>query len=495
MKTLRLVGMVLLCLALLLASAGCGQKDIIPPSLPASLTQTTPCDDNTPTFTWDAARDDDSGVDYYLVVIDGGAIEVARTNRNTTTYTLVTAVSDGSHTIEVKAVDKAGNEGAAATLTFVVGAAPAVISGVESVNITVSTADIWWVTNGPATSRVDYGPSTSYGSTTQKDDSLATSHAVTLTGLFPNTLYHYRVESLDCAGHSTISEDHTFTTAKLTVEVSGPISENTTWTSDSTYIAKGNVGVAENVTLTIEPGTVVKFNPDCALQVHGSLIAVGQPGNMIVFTSASDQCQVGNPFCTWGGIQWVYRPTPHSRDIVLSYCVIELADTGLDMGSSGSDSEITHNIIRYCNYGIFWMPVFYTPASMIRQNEIYSNAVGIHTSGSLEGTDISYNAIWDNDIGLRLFGSVLVSHNTVRDNDVGIECRGPLTIQSNNIYSNRKFNLEYTYGDKPLDATMTWWGTTDESVIQQYIRDYYDDITLPVVTYKPYATAPIPDAP
>ena len=58
--------------------------------------------------------------------------------------------------------------------------------------------------------------------------------------------------------------------------VSGAITEDTTWTlAGSPYIVTGNVLVMEGVTLTIEPGVVVKFNSGLALQVDGQLIARG----------------------------------------------------------------------------------------------------------------------------------------------------------------------------------------------------------------------------
>jgi hypothetical protein len=420
------------------------------------------------------------------VSIDGGGIGV--NIGDTTTYALDHALSDGSHTFSVTAVDKAGNAGTAASLAFVVGAAPAIISEVTSSAITVTTAEIGWITNGPATSQVEYGLTAGYGSTTELDDSLVTSHTVSLSGLTPNSLYHYRVNGSDCSGHSTFSGDHTFRTAKLTVEVSGPISENTTWTSDSIYLATGNVGVEEGVTLAIEPGTVVKFNPGCALQVGGNLRAEGQADNMIVLTSASDYA--------WTGIDVLNSASAPYRDVMVSHCVIERANVGLAMGVRSPESEITSNIIRDCSRGIEWLG-FSDQAigGMIRHNEIYSNDFGIYISSV--PVDISYNVIRDNDVGLRATGlpnQVVVSHNTIRDNDVGIDGGGYITLQSNNIYSNQTLNLVFD-ADQPLDATMTWWGTTDESVIQQYIHDYYDDIRLSLVTYKPYATTPIPDAP
>ena len=67
------------------------------------------------------------------------------------------------------------------------------------------TATVTWTTDEPATSRVDYG--TSAGSLTSfvSDGTLTTSHSVELTGLSPDTTYHFRVTSTDAVPNTTIS--------------------------------------------------------------------------------------------------------------------------------------------------------------------------------------------------------------------------------------------------------------------------------------------------
>lgn len=89
-----------------------------------------------------------------------------------------------------------------------------VISEVDSQPST-NSAVITWTTNEPATSQVEYGLNTDYGSLTDLDSNLVTSHSVTITGLVPETLYHYRVRSQDANGNEAISIDHTFTTHPL----------------------------------------------------------------------------------------------------------------------------------------------------------------------------------------------------------------------------------------------------------------------------------------
>jgi hypothetical protein len=88
---------------------------------------------------------------------------------------------------------------------------PPVISNVQATAITASGATITWTTDEAADSVVEYGLTTSYGSSVSNTIDL-TSHSIPLTGLSGNTLYHYRVKSTDAAGNTTTSVDHSFVT-------------------------------------------------------------------------------------------------------------------------------------------------------------------------------------------------------------------------------------------------------------------------------------------
>jgi glucose/arabinose dehydrogenase len=92
---------------------------------------------------------------------------------------------------------------------------PPLINQVAANNITNSGAQIVWATNETADSQVEYGLTASYGSATQVDPALFTSHAVILSNLETNTTYHYRVKSRDAAGNYALSTDFTFTTTTL----------------------------------------------------------------------------------------------------------------------------------------------------------------------------------------------------------------------------------------------------------------------------------------
>ncbi len=107
----------------------------------------------------------------------------------------------------------ASGSGGSVTVTAPSDSTPPVLSAIASSAITQTSATITWTTNENADSQVQYGLSTSYGSSTARNASLVTSHSQSISGLTANTLYHYRVLSRDAAGNFASSSDYTFRTS------------------------------------------------------------------------------------------------------------------------------------------------------------------------------------------------------------------------------------------------------------------------------------------
>lgn len=92
------------------------------------------------------------------------------------------------------------------------GASP-IISSIQVVNITQSSATIQWLTNEPATTQVGYG----FGNTdtnTTLGSTLSVFHSVTVTGLSPYKFYTYVVKSQDGSANLTISGAKVFRTQR-----------------------------------------------------------------------------------------------------------------------------------------------------------------------------------------------------------------------------------------------------------------------------------------
>jgi hypothetical protein len=102
-----------------------------------------------------------------------------------------------------------------AETSFVTGneTTPPVISNVTEASISTTGATLTWTTDEGATSQVEYGLDTTYGSSTTLDSNLVTSHSSNLAGLKPGKTYYYRVISKDAANNEAISGGGTFSTA------------------------------------------------------------------------------------------------------------------------------------------------------------------------------------------------------------------------------------------------------------------------------------------
>ncbi|TAE33601.1 MAG: cell shape-determining protein MreB [Cytophagales bacterium] len=113
-----------------------------------------------------------------------------------------------------------------------------------------------------------------------------------------------------------------------TLDVSGEIRANTTFTSSNIYLLRGFVYVTNGATLTIEPGTVIKGgtlsqdplgqNRAAVLIVEpgAKLIANGTAQRPIVFTSSKPAGQ--RNYGDWGGIVLIGK-APHNRPATMQF--------------------------------------------------------------------------------------------------------------------------------------------------------------------------------
>ncbi|MEZ4518523.1 MAG: hypothetical protein R3C44_17450 [Chloroflexota bacterium] len=78
------------------------------------------------------------------------------------------------------------------------------------------------------------------------------------------------------------------------VEFSGAITTDITLDPSKTYIINGDITVEPNASLTILPGTVLKFEYDRGIYVEGRLVAQGTSSNAVYFTSWQDDSLCGD---------------------------------------------------------------------------------------------------------------------------------------------------------------------------------------------------------
>lgn len=97
--------------------------------------------------------------------------------------------------------------------------------GIRNVSIDAddTSATISWLTDEPADSTIDYGTTTAYTDSVT-DSNLVTSHSMDLTGLSPNTTYHFTITSVDGNTNVLRSGDLIFTTTGP--DMSGIVSDD-----------------------------------------------------------------------------------------------------------------------------------------------------------------------------------------------------------------------------------------------------------------------------
>ncbi|MAU17395.1 MAG: hypothetical protein CMH46_17860, partial [Muricauda sp.] len=142
----------------------------------------------------------------------------------------------------------------------------------------------------------------------------------------------------------------------------GFITADETWEAENVYILEGKVVVSENVTLTIEPGTIIKGEEGqeslaSALVVDqgGKLIAEGTPSSPIIFTSVLDGIEPGEITGTlttadtglWGGVILLGR-APISVNGDIETAQIEGIPADEDYGQyGGTDPADNSGSLKY----------------------------------------------------------------------------------------------------------------------------------------------------
>ncbi len=108
-----------------------------------------------------------------------------------------------------------------------------------------------------------------------------------------------------------------------TITVTENITSNTTWLASKTYVINGEIYV-DGCTLTIEPGTTIKFGTNGVIYFgytgNTTLIAEGTAEKPILFTSSATSPVAG----AWVGL-WFYSHTLQNSS--MSYCKVEYAGT------------------------------------------------------------------------------------------------------------------------------------------------------------------------
>ena len=134
------------------------------------------------------------------------------TDAATAAYTPIRKVAPGTWYWRVRTADPEGSgkySAYAATRSFIVPPVTSLSSFVAQ-PVGSSSLNVSWTSSSAATGFVEYGASTAYGSMAQ-EASATTAHAVLLTGLTPNIVYHLRARMTDAYEQTSLSGDYAIT--------------------------------------------------------------------------------------------------------------------------------------------------------------------------------------------------------------------------------------------------------------------------------------------
>lgn len=246
-------------------------------------------------------------------------------------------------------------------------------------------------------------------------------------------------------------------------EVSGLITQNTTWTSNNIYTLSGKVVVGVGITLTIEAGTIVKGKEgvgslaSALIVQRGSKInAVGTADKPIIFTSVLDNIAVGQKAGTnltqadnglWGGLLVLGKAKGSFKGDV-SEVQIEGIPPGDTFGLyGGSDDADNSGVLKY---------------------------ISIRHGGAEIGEGNEINGLTLGSVGS---GTVIENIEVVANFDDGVEFFGG-SVNAKNL-------LVWSCGDDALDIDQAYSGTiTNSLVILGDTSDHAFEVDGPEGSFK-----------
>jgi parallel beta-helix repeat protein len=261
--------------------------------------------------------------------------------------------------------------------------------------------------------------------------------------------------------------------------------------SGSPYYIEGHVFVEEGYNLTIEPGVEVRFNGSYSIEIKGNLIAIGEPGNEITFTSNASSpavedwdtilinttgsgeiayCDISYTSCAVtvnGSSENTIRDsTIHdsleglvidlSDNVTMSSNnITDIAGTGVLLSESTGCDISNNNISDNFWHGIH---LYKSLDNSITSNIIGGNFRGLYvagTSGDKSGfNDIKYNQISSNRDGIHM--QSFAEFNTIANNNISYNTWAGINITSginNQIYHNTFWsNSKQAYDDTSGNA-------------------------------------------
>lgn len=205
------------------------------------------------------------------------------------------------------------------------------------------------------------------------------------------------------------------------------ITADMTWgIENSPYIITDNLYVDLGVTLTIDPGVIIKLKRK-GIWVVGKIIANGNSNEPIIFTSINDDLR--------GGQSDTSNGNPQNGD-------------WLNIAAYSGGEIIFNNVV--VNYGGLEEYILVRNNKIIKQNSALADFSPVGAIRAFGGkVEINNSKIYNNIIGLESSDYYVDSNNYTA---------GILSIHNSEIYNNDQAGLN-NWGSNQVDAINNWWGS------------------------------------
>jgi hypothetical protein len=273
--------------------------------------------------------------------------------------------------------------------------------------------------------------------------------------------------------------------ARSQTAVSGRIEQDSIWALDgSPFVLTGQIVVAVDATLTIDPGVQVRGAAGSSLVVKGALRAVGTPEQRIIFTSESGQQD-------WSGIHLTASAQSRQGSTALRFVTIEKAARGFKWDLTHSATEFSDNQFDGNRVALlFDNPI---DGTLVRRSVFTNNHIAV-TGKTRNLVGIYESDFWNNEINLlpRPESPYDCGQDDgvwdIHRNDI---LRGPV----NSEYFSKDIQTPSGSGVSKYAvlATDNWWGTTDGASIGARTQKNFECCPLPVekkIQWEPFSSAP-----
>ncbi len=256
------------------------------------------------------------------------------------------------------------------------------------------------------------------------------------------------------------------------------------------YQISGDVDVQDNQAITLEPGTALHFDNNVRLRVFGGLTANGTESQHIQFDSAQESPSAGN----WKNV-YLEDCTSTSSFQYCDFTHGGSSDGMLYLTGAGTIDILNCTFNHSATNGIYINDQYHSGSSATIDNCDFQNAASCGIRLTNTGShSISNSTLHGCQTGLYISsGSAQVTGgNAITGNtDYGVQLVGNASLlfgsdtdHWNDIYGNGLY--DFCNGNYNINASYVYWGTTDQSAIEDAIYDYNDNASMGVVNYWPF---------